>query len=97
MLSIGGCGVISVLSNLLPSAVSRMCNKWFTGRIREAAELQLKYIPLIRALFSQVNPIPIKTALCELGFDTAELRLPLCEMDEKPKRELLMQMKRLGL
>lgn len=97
ILSLGGMGVVSVLSNILPSAVNRMCGEWFAGRYREAAELQLKYLPLIRALFSQVNPIPIKTALCELGFDTAELRLPLCEMDEKPRRELLRQMKRLGL
>ena len=96
-LSLGGNGVISVLSNMLPSAVSRMCNEWFSGRHREATDLQLKYMSLIRALFSQVNPIPIKAALRELGFDTAELRLPLCEMDEKPKRELLRQMKRLGL
>lgn len=97
ILSLGGKGVISVLSNMLPSAVCRMCSEWFAGRHREAAALQLKYMPLIRALFSQVNPVPIKAALCELGFDTAELRLPLCAMDEKPKRELLRQMKRLGL
>ena len=97
LLSLGGCGVISVLSNMLPSAVSRICSEWFSGRWREACSLQLKYMPLIRALFSQVNPIPIKTALGELGFDTLEMRLPMCEMDEVPKRELLVQMKRLGL
>ncbi len=96
-LSLGGSGVISVLSNMLPSAVSRICDGWFSGRHRESAELQLKYMPLIRALFSQVNPIPIKTALNELGFDTKEMRLPMCEMDEKQKRELLIQMKKLGL
>lgn len=97
LLSLGGCGVISVLSNMLPSAVTRICSEWFSGRWQEACALQLKYMPLIRALFSQVNPIPIKTALGELGFDTLEMRLPMCEMDEAPKRELLMQMKRLGL
>lgn len=96
-LSLGGSGVISVLSNMLPSAVARICNEWFSGRHRESAELQLKYMPIIRALFSQVNPIPIKTALSELGFDTKEMRLPMCEMDDKPKRALLMQMKKLGL
>ncbi|MBQ4054777.1 MAG: 4-hydroxy-tetrahydrodipicolinate synthase [Clostridia bacterium] len=97
LLSLGGQGVISVLSNILPSAVSRICAEWFSGRWREASELQLKYMPLIRALFSQVNPIPVKTALGELGFDTLEMRLPMCEMDEEPRRELLWQMKRLGL
>ena len=97
LLSLGGSGVISVLSNMLPSAVTRICNEWFSGRWREACELQLKYMPLIRALFSQVNPIPIKTALGELGFDTLEMRLPMCEMDEEQKRGLLLQMKRLGL
>ena len=56
MLSLGGQGVISVLSNMLPSAVTRICSEWFSGRWREACELQIKYIPLIRALFSQVNP-----------------------------------------
>ncbi len=96
-LSLGAAGVISVLSNLLPRETSRMCSAWFEGRKDEARDLQLKYMPLIRALFSEVNPIPVKTALCEMGFDTSKLRLPLCEMSAEKRRVLVAEMKKVGV
>ena len=96
-LSLGASGVISVLSNILPSEVSRMCRAWFDGDHAEAKRLQLKYMPLIRALFSEVNPIPVKTALAAMGFDTLQLRLPLCEMSGSARRALIEEMKKAGV
>lgn len=96
-LSLGAAGVISVLSNIVPGEVEKMCSDWFAGAHGEARDLQLKYMPLIRALFSEVNPIPVKTALAEMGFDTSELRLPLCPMSPEKKRVLIAEMERAGL
>lgn len=96
-LALGAAGVISVMSNLLPGAAETICRLWFDGRHEEAAKLQLRYMPLIRALFSEVNPIPIKTALAATGFDTSEMRLPLCRMGEEAKTRLLDEMKRLDI
>ena len=81
MLSVGASGVISVLSNLLPHAVSQMCRAWFSGDTLRAAAMQCRYAPLIRALFSEVNPIPVKAAAAALGMCGADYRLPLCGMD----------------
>ena len=96
-LALGGAGVISVMSNLLPGTVQSICGSWFAGRHEEAARAQLRYMPLIRALFSEVNPIPVKTALAAMGFDTSEMRLPLCRMGEGAKARLLDEMERLGV
>lgn len=97
VLSLGGAGVISVLSNVAPGKVSGMCRAWFEGRFAESAETQLRFMPLIRALFSEVNPIPVKTALAAMGFDTSELRLPLCEMNGEKAKALFAEMSRAGL
>jgi 4-hydroxy-tetrahydrodipicolinate synthase len=88
-LSLGGKGVISVISNILPKETKEICRLWFDGKIKEATELQLKLLPLINAIFSEVNPIPIKTLLANEGFCSEEFRLPLCRMDENKKRELV--------
>ncbi len=88
-LSLGGKGVISVISNILPKETKEICRLWFDGKIKEATELQLELLPLINAIFSEVNPIPIKTLLANEGFCNEEFRLPLCRMDENKKRELV--------
>ena len=81
MLSVGAVGVISVVSNLLPAMTAEMCRLWFRGDSLRAAELQCRMAPLIRALFSEVNPIPVKAVLASLGYCTDTYRLPLCEME----------------
>ena len=97
ILSVGGVGVISVLSNLLPQETHDMCALYFEGKVRESADLQIKYIDLIDALFCETSPIPVKTAMALMGLDSGELRLPLCEMDEKNKSMLGEVMKKHNL
>ena len=82
ILSLGGLGVISVLSNVAPQETHDMCAKFFEGDIQGAIDLQLRSIPLISALFCEVNPIPVKTALNLMGLEVGPLRMPLCEMEE---------------
>ena len=93
ILSLGGKGVISVLSNLLPAQTAEMCRRFFRGDCAGAAELQLKYLPLIHALFSEVNPIPVKAAMAEMGFCENYLRMPLSPMEEDHKRKLFALMR----
>ena len=81
ILSLGGLGVISVVSNLYPDRVSRLCRLWREGRCAEAAALQLSLVPLCDALFSEVNPIPVKAGMALLGLCTEEVRLPLAAAD----------------
>ena len=88
VLSIGGKGVISVLGNLLPQTVHEICALCAEGKIAEAADLQIRFQPLVEALFSDVNPIPIKEALKMIGKDSGTLRLPLAPMNTE-KREIL--------
>ena len=83
VLSLGGKGVISVLSNILPKETSMICKNYFNGNTAEATKMQLDYLALINALFCEVNPIPVKTAMNLLGYNAGPLRLPLCEMEEK--------------
>ena len=97
VLSLGGVGVISVLSNLLPRETSEMCHRFLSGDVKGACEQQLRYIPLVDALFCEVNPIPIKTAMAEMGMCDVELRLPLCEMEAATKQRLIGAMKAHGL
>ena len=97
ILSVGGKGVISVLSNLLPRETSRMCHLYFEGKTAEAAALQFKYLPLIHALFSEVNPIPVKAAMHALGWCENFLRMPLTPMEEDHKAAMLGIMRELGL
>lgn len=88
ILSLGGKGVISVLSNLLPGETDGICKKFFNGDIEGARKAQLHYIPLINALFSEVNPIPAKAAMAAMGYGENTLRLPLTPMSEA-KAEVL--------
>ncbi len=97
ILSLGGKGVISVLSNLLPTRTAEMCRRFFQGDTAGAAELQLKYLPLIHALFSEVNPIPVKAAMAEMGFCENFLRMPLTPMEEAHKKVLFALMRKEGL
>lgn len=82
VMSLGGKGVISVLSNVLPEETIAMCNAAMDGDFDTAADLQCRFLPLINALFSEVNPIPVKAAMKELGFDCGDCRLPLCSMSK---------------
>lgn len=82
ILSLGGKGVISVLSNVAPKDTSDMVHKYLDGDVKGALELQLKAMPLIKALFAEVNPIPVKAALDIMGKTKMEYRLPLCEPEE---------------
>ena len=97
ILSLGGKGVISVLANPMPRETHDICALWFEGKVKEAADLQLKLIPFCKALFCEVNPIPVKTAMAAMGFCSNELRLPLCEMEDANKEKLLAEMKKLEL
>ncbi len=97
ILSLGGKGVISVLSNLLPAETSRMCHMYFEGDTAGATALQLRYIPLIRALFSEVNPIPVKAAMAAMGWCENFLRMPLTPMEDVHKGKLFELMHEEGL
>lgn len=97
LLSLGGDGVISVLANIMPKYVHDMIMHYLNGEIEQARDMQLAINPLVCALFSEVSPIPVKTALREMGFDMGPLRLPLTEMDEATYQNLLTQMRDLQL
>jgi 4-hydroxy-tetrahydrodipicolinate synthase len=97
ILSLGGKGVISVLSNLLPAETSRMCHLWFRGDTAGATAMQLHYLPLIHALFSEVNPIPAKAAMSAMGFCENFLRSPLTPMEDAHREKLYALMKAEGL
>ena len=97
MLALGADGVISVASNLMPREIEELCRAYFEGATKTAAELQFSLLPLMRALFSEVNPIPVKTALSEMGLCQEEFRLPLCEMDADKKATLSKIVREFGL
>ena len=97
IMSLGGKGVISVLSNVAPKETHEMTRLCLEGDFKSAAALQLKYLDLINALFCEVNPIPAKTAMAEMGFCDVEMRLPLCEMEDATKARLLTSLKKHGL
>ena len=97
VLSLGGKGVISVLSNLLPYETSQMCHLYMDGKVKEAAKMQLEYLDLIDALFSEVNPIPVKAAMAAMGYCEDYLRLPLTSMEAHNKEKLLSLMRKAGL
>ena len=88
MLALGAKGLISVTSNLLPAPMAELTHSYFRGEAEQAKELQMAYLPLMKALFAQVNPIPIKAAMEELGLDSGCLRRPLWTMDPKPRKAL---------
>lgn len=97
MLSMGGSGCISVLSNLLPAETRQICQLWFQGDVAGAAELQMRYKPLIDALFSDVNPIPVKAALAAMGLCSSYARLPLTPMEDGAYQKLLTCMREVGI
>ena len=88
ILSLGGLGVISVLSNVAPKQTHDMVMNFLEGNLAEAAKLQLEALPLINALFCEVNPIPVKTALNLMGWNVGPLRMPLCEMEPENEAKL---------
>lgn len=97
ILSLGGKGVISVLSNVLPKETGEICTRFFEGDVKGSAKLQLELLPLINSLFSEVNPIPVKAAMAAMGFCENYLRLPLTPMDEGKREVLLANMRKAGL
>lgn len=97
LMSIGAIGVISVWSNVAPRDVHDMCMYALDGDFKKAAEIQLKGRALVDALFSEVNPIPVKYALNAMGFEVGPLRSPLCEMSEENAAKLIQVMKDYGL
>ena len=93
LLSMGGKGVISVLSNVAPRQTHEICQKFFAGDVKGSAQMQLDAIPLVSALFSEVNPIPVKAAMNMMGKEVGPLRLPLTEMEDAHKEVLKQAMK----
>ncbi len=97
VLSLGGKGVISVLSNIMPAETSDMCKRFFEGDVEGARKLQLDLLPLVNALFCEVNPIPVKAAVSAMGYCENYLRLPLTPMSEDKEKKLLALMKEQNL
>jgi len=97
LLSIGGVGVISVVANIVPQDVVKMINTFNQGKLKEAQEMHYRLLPLIKALFLETNPIPIKEAMGMLNLCPMELRLPLCPMSETNRAKLKSALKDYGL
>ena len=97
MMAMGGAGTISVLSNILPAESVAMTDACKAGDFKTAAAMQCKFLPLINALFSQVNPIPVKAAAAALGFGDDALRLPLTPMEEPFRTAMFEEMRKLGM
>ena len=97
VLSLGGLGVISVVSNLCPEAMTRLCRLWREGKAAEARALQLALIPLCDALFCEVNPIPVKAGMEMLGLCSDEVRLPLAKADERVRAKVAEALRGLGM
>lgn len=95
--ALGGKGVISVVANILPSLTHDMVMKYINGDTKGALELQLRLLSLIDSLFTEVNPIPVKTALRLMGYDVGPLRLPLCDLNDKNLETLKREMAAVGL
>ncbi|MBQ4612785.1 MAG: 4-hydroxy-tetrahydrodipicolinate synthase [Clostridia bacterium] len=97
ILSLGGLGVISVLSNVIPRETHDICQAWFDGDVEESKRLQLHYLDLANGLFTDVNPIPVKAAMNLMGMDVGECRLPLYPMEDKALTALEAVLRRHGL
>ena len=97
ILSLGGSGVISVLSNLMPKETQKICDDFFAGDTKTALKTQLDLLPLIDALFCEVNPIPVKCAMHHMGYGENYLRLPLTPMEEAHEARLVALMKEQNL
>lgn len=97
LLAMGGSGVISVLSNVMPARTAEICRRFWDGDMQGSARLQCELLPLIGALFSEVNPIPVKAAMAAMGFCEDYVRLPLTRMEDGHRALLLDEMRRQGL
>ena len=97
ILSLGGKGVISVLSNVAPKQTHDICQLYFDGKVKESAELQIAFTDLIDALFCETNPIPVKTAMRLMGYSAGPLRMPLCDMEPEHEEKLKAALKAHGL
>ena len=97
IMSVGGKGVISVLSNLLPAETSRIVKEYQAGNVRESMALQSRYLPLINALFCECNPIPVKAAMHAMGYCENYLRMPLTPMEDAHRDNMLAIMRQLGI
>lgn len=97
ILSMGGSGVISVLSNIMPRQTVEICDRYFAGDVKGAAALQCRYVKLISALFCETNPIPVKAAMAAMGWCKDYLRMPLTSMEDAHKAVLLDLMRAEGL
>lgn len=97
ILSLGGKGVISVLSNIMPKKTSEMCRLYMSGEVKAALRLQLELLPLVGALFCEVNPIPVKAAVSAMGYCENYLRLPLTPMEPEHEARLLSLMREQNL
>lgn len=97
ILSLGGKGVISVLSNVAPRQTHEICSRYFEGDTAGSMELQLKAVPLVEALFSEVNPIPVKKAVQMMGLCGGTLRMPMTEMEPAHAEKLAEEMKAFGI
>ena len=97
MMAMGGAGTIGVLSNILPAETVAMTDACKAGDFKTAAAMQCKFLPLINALFSQVNPIPVKAAVAALGFGEDALRMPLTPMEEPFRSNMFEEMRKLGM
>ena len=97
ILSMGGMGVISVLSNIMPRKTVELCDRWFAGDIEGARRMQCELLPIMNALFSEVNPIPVKAAMAAMGWCENIVRLPLTPMEEEHWQKLRALMVEQGL
>ena len=97
ILAMGGMGCISVLSNVIPTETVAITDKFFAGDVAGAAKLQCDYMPLVRSLFCESNPIPVKAAMAAMGFCENYLRLPLVPMEEAHYEVMIQRMRALGI
>lgn len=97
IMSLGGSGVISVVSNVMPKETVEMCEKFFAGDIEGSRDLQLKLLPFINSLFSEVNPIPVKAAMSAMGYCEDNLRLPLTSMESENREKMILLMEEQGI
>ncbi len=97
LLALGGVGVISVLSNIMPAETSEMCHKFLSGDVKGSAEMQYRFHSLIDALFCEVNPIPVKAAMAKMGFCENYLRMPLTPIEDNHAEKLYALMREQGL
>lgn len=97
LFALGAAGVISAVANVVPERMAKLCRLWEEGRAAEGTKAQLELLPLIDELFSEVNPIPVKTALSMMGYCTEEMRLPLCPLRDNAKARLKKRLSELGV